>query len=258
MNNRPKILITNDDSYSSTGIEALTQSAINLGAEVTVVAPLHPNSGKSSAITVASPLRLTQLKETDNLKIYTCDGTPVDCIKLAIEVLFKEQKPDLILSGINHGSNSAVSVLYSGTMGAAIEGCLKGIPSIGFSLDDHAMDADFTDSIKICTDISKDVLKNKLPIGTCLNVNIPKGDNVKGYRVARQTKGSWINEFKKTQDGIGKDVYWLTGCFENDETEDTLTDEYVLKQRYVSIVPVKIDMTDYELFANFNRWNRDF
>lgn len=258
MNIKPKVLITNDDSYSSKGIEALTQSAINLGAEVIVVAPLHPNSGKSSAITVTHPLRLSLLKEDANLKIYTCDGTPVDCVKLAIEVLYKQQKPDLVLSGINHGSNSAVSVLYSGTMGAAIEGCLKGISSIGFSLNDHAMDADFSESIKICTDISKDVLVNKLPTGTCLNVNIPKGTDIKGYRVARQTKGTWINEFKKSEDGIGKDVYWLTGDFDNDELKDISTDEYVLKNGYVSIVPVKIDMTDYDELAKSNRWNRDF
>ena len=257
MSNRPKILITNDDSYSSTGIEALTQSAINLGAEVTVVAPLHPNSGKSSAITVTRPLRLSLIKESDNLKIYTCDGTPVDCIKLAIEVLFKSKNPDLVLSGINHGSNAAVSVLYSGTMGAAIEGCLKGISSIGFSLDDHSMNADFTESIKICTEISRDILNDHLPIGTCLNVNIPKGRKIKGYRISKQTKGVWVNEFKKSQDGTNNDVYWLTGDFENHELDDDCTDEFALKNGYVSIVPVKIDMTDYEQLSNMKRWNRD-
>lgn len=257
MSTIPKILITNDDSYRSSGIEALVESVRSLG-EVTVVAPLHPNSGKSSAITVETPLRLSLIERSAKLNIYTCDGTPVDCVKLALDTIFKNEYPDIILSGINHGSNAAVSVLYSGTMGAAIEGCLKEIPSIGFSLDDHSKDADFSESIKICTDIAKNILENKLPIGTCLNVNIPKGNKIKGYRVGRQTKGFWINEFKKSSDGMGKDVYWLTGNFLNKETEDPMTDEYLLKEGYVSIVPVKIDMTDYEALKGMQRWNRDF
>ncbi len=251
-NKKPLILITNDDGYQAKGIEALIDSVKDLG-DIIVVAPDGPRSGMSSAITSLQPLRVYLISESQNIKVYATTGTPVDCVKLGISEL-AERRPDIVLSGVNHGSNAAVAVLYSGTMGAAIEGAVFKIPSIGFSLLDHSHNADFTYSKKYIHSITKQVLEDGLPSGTCLNVNIPKGDDIKGIRVCRQTSGQWVNEFMQSKDGADKDIYWLTGNFENDEPSDEMTDEWALANRYVSLVPVKVDMTNHDLIASIKFW----
>ncbi len=251
-NKKPLILITNDDGYQAKGIEALIDSVKDLG-EIIVVAPDGPRSGMSSAKTSLQPLRVYLISESQNIKVYATTGTPVDCVKLGISEL-AERRPDIVLSGVNHGSNAAVAVLYSGTMGAAIEGAVFKIPSIGFSLLDHSRNADFTYSKKYIHSITKQVLEDGLPSGTCLNVNIPKGDDIKGIRVCRQTSGQWVNEFMQSKDGADKDIYWLTGNFENDEPSDEMTDEWALANRYVSVVPVKVDMTNHDLIASIKSW----
>lgn len=251
-NRKPLIMITNDDGYQAKGIEALIDSVKDLG-DIIVIAPDGPRSGMSSAITSLQPLRVYLINESQNIKVYATTGTPVDCVKLGISEL-AERRPDIVLSGVNHGSNAAVAVLYSGTMGAAIEGAVFKIPSIGFSLLDHSHNADFTYSKKYIHSITKQVLEDGLPSGTCLNVNIPKGDDIKGIRVCRQTSGQWVNEFMQSKDGADKDIYWLTGNFENDEPSDEMTDEWALANRYVSVVPVKVDMTNHDLIASIKSW----
>lgn len=251
-NKKPLILVTNDDGYQARGIAALVNSLAGLG-EIVVFAPDGPRSGMSSAITSVHPLRYSLVQKEKDTTIYTCTGTPVDCIKLAInEVL--EQKPDLIVSGINHGSNSAIAVVYSGTMGAAIEGCIFGIPSIGFSIDNHSANANFDETIKIARIISKQVLENGLPEGVCLNVNVPQVEKVKGIKICHQTKGKWVKEFLKNKDGAKREVFWLTGEFQNSEPENQNTDEWAISHSYAAVVPVKIDMTSYDTLASLKPW----
>lgn len=251
-NMKPLILITNDDGFLSKGIKALADSVRNLG-EVLVVAPDGPRSGMSGAITSLEPLRVNLEESGENIKIYSCSGTPVDCIKLGISQL-ADRNPDVVLSGVNHGSNAAVAVLYSGTMGAALEGAVFKIPSIGFSILDHSANADFSHAKLYIETITKQVLKEGLPIGTCLNVNIPKGDNLKGIRVCKQTPGKWDKEFLKAKDGANRDVYWLTGEFVNDSPFDETTDEWALANRFVSVVPVQVDMTNNNQVTAMKSW----
>lgn len=241
---RPVIFVTNDDGINAKGIKALAEMAKQFG-RVVVVAPDEGNSGMSHAITIKHPLRLKKHNWGDDIEAYSVNGTPVDCVKLAFNQVFKH-KPDILLSGINHGSNSSVSVFYSGTMAAAIEGCLYGIPSIGFSLLDYMPDADFAGSVKYGKQIIQNVLDNGLSNGVCLNVNIPAipENEVNGIKVCRQNMGTWREEFDKRTDPRGFDYFWLTGYFQNDEPESTDTDEYALSNGYVSIVPVSIDLTD--------------
>lgn len=240
-----EILITNDDGIKAPGIHILAGIMQQLG-HVTVVAPDGPRSGQSSALTVNSPLRLRKKEETSSLTVYVCNGTPADCIKLALDQLYDaKNKPDLVATGINHGSNSAISVIYSGTMGAAMEGCVCGILSIGFSLCNHAMEADFSYFEAYILQLTKQILAMDVPYGTCFNVNAPCGE-LKGIRVARQCKGKWIKEFEKRTDPHGRDYYWMTGEFLNAEADAVDTDEAWLSQGYITVVPVKIDMTDYD------------
>ena len=252
MNRKPLILITNDDGLHAKGIKALTNSVRELG-DVIVVAPDGPRSGMSSAITSLQPLRVHLEKEEQSIKIYSCSGTPVDCVKLGINEL-AGRKPDIVLSGVNHGSNAAIAVLYSGTMGAALEGAVFKIPSIGFSLLDHSHNADFSYSEKYISMLTKQVLEEGLPVGTCLNVNIPKGDNIKGIKICRQTSGKWEKEFLQSKDGSGRAVYWLTGEFTNDEPYNEMTDEWALANGYVSVVPIRIDMTNHKHIESIRSW----
>lgn len=242
-NRRPVILVTNDDGIKAKGIRALVDMAKPFG-RVVVVAPEEGNSGMSHAITIKHPLRIREHQWEDDVKVYSVNGTPVDCVKLALNQIFKH-KPDLVLSGINHGSNSSVSVFYSGTMGAAIEGCLYGIPSIGFSLLDYMPDADFTGSVAYGRKIIEWILQVGLSKGVCLNVNIPAipKEEIKGIRVCRQNSGIWKEEFDKRTDPRGMNYYWLTGYFHNNEPEAVDTDEYALTNGYLSVVPVSIDLT---------------
>lgn len=251
-NKKPLILITNDDGYRAKGIIALIESVKDLG-EILVVAPDGPRSGMSSAITSLHPIRVYLEEEKTDLKIYSCTGTPVDCVKLGISEL-AGRKPDIVLSGVNHGSNAAVAVLYSGTMGAAIEGAVFKIPSVGFSLLDHSHNADFSYAKKYIRLFTQQVLEEGLPAGTCLNVNIPKGNDIKGIKICRQTPGQWVEEFLLSKDGANKNVYWLTGAFANDKPHDETTDEWALAHGYVSVVPVKVDMTDHEHMEKIKGW----
>lgn len=241
---KPLIFITNDDGFQAKGIASLTEAMKGLG-EIVVFAPDSHRSGMSSAITVAAPLRCHLYKEEENIRYFVCNGTPVDCVKLALNQIL-ERKPDLIVSGINHGSNAGISVIYSGTMGAAIEGCIANVPSFGVSLCDFVPDADFSHAARIAREIAEKILiQDGLPKGVCLNVNVPKGD-VKGIRISSQTQGKWINEYVKGVDGAGRNVYWMTGNFENWENDNDNSDEWALANGYAAVVPVKIDMTAYD------------
>ncbi|HPE19374.1 MAG TPA: 5'/3'-nucleotidase SurE [Tenuifilaceae bacterium] len=242
---RPVILVTNDDGIRAKGLHSLVEMVKPFG-RVVVVAPEEGNSGMSHAITIKNPLRIRKHKRTDDVDFYSVNGTPVDCVKLAMNQLFKSQ-PDLLVSGINHGSNSSVSIFYSGTMAAVIEGCLYGIPSIGFSLLDFNPEADFSGAIEHGKPVVEMVLENGLTTGSCLNVNFPaiSKDSIKGIKVCRQNKGTWREEFEKRIDPRGHEYFWLTGYFQNEEPKATDTDEHALSNGYVSIVPVSIDLTSY-------------
>lgn len=247
MNNRPLILITNDDGVDAKGIKELTKCLRDLG-DIIVFAPDGTRSGMSSAITSNIPIKYKLIKEEEGLKVYSCTGTPVDCVKLAInEVL--DRKPDLLASGINHGGNYAICVQYSGTMGAAAEGCVFGIPSLGVSLLDHLPDADFNECCRLGHEWAKWIIQNGLPDGTYLNLNVPNIPQVKGLKLCRQANGRWTNEFKRSENGTGEPVFWLTGSFENIEPIQPDNDTLALDNGYASLVPCKIDVTDYDFLA---------
>ena len=240
------ILVTNDDGYDSRGMEAAVEVARTFG-RVVVVAPETTQSGMSQAITMYSPLYLRSVREEEGLAVYAFSGTPVDCVKMAFDCLLRDERVDLVLSGINHGSNSAVNVLYSGTMGAAIEGSFYGCPAVGLSLDDHAADADFEAAVLYGRRIVGAVLDHGAELPLCLNVNVPKGrpGEVRGVRLCRQNRGFWREEFFRREDPRGRPYFWLTGEFVNGEPGATDTDEWALAHGYVSVVPVQADLTDY-------------
>jgi 5'-nucleotidase len=252
---KPLLLVTNDDGVDAKGIKSLIEVVKPMG-RVLVVAPAEPQSGMSHAITVKVPLRIMKLIDEDNLTVYKCFGTPVDCVKMAFNNLLPK-KPDLLVSGINHGSNASTSVFYSGTMGAVLEGCINEIPSIGFSLLNLDNDADFTAAQYYADIIIKKVLQNGLPKTVCFNVNIPDGEReyIAGIRFCRQNRGFWREEFDKRTDPLGKHYFWLTGYFHNTEPDATDTDEWALSNHYVSIVPQKIDLTCYDMLKVMKNWN---
>src|SRR6218665_429301 len=248
---KPLIFVTNDESIYANGIDALVQVAQTFG-DVVVIAPDKPQSGMGHAITINDPLRLMENNRWDGIKAFACSGTPVDCVKLGIyEVL--HQKPDLILSGINHGSNAATNVLYSGTMSAAVEGALEGIPSIGFSLDDFEANADFSLAKYVVREVIENALKTDIPQGVCLNVNIPQVANAdfKGIKVCRQAHAYWDDRFEKREDQFGRTYYWLTGDFNQHEPGKD-TDLYYLSQNYATIVPTQFDLTAHETLTQLN------
>jgi 5'-nucleotidase len=248
---RPLILITNDDGADAKGIGVLTALMTQIG-DVVVVAPDGPRSAQSNALTVTHPIRLKLLEEREGLVRYSCTGTPTDCVKLALNEIF-DTPPDLLVSGINHGSNSAINVIYSGTMGAVLEGCENGILSIGFSLCDYSLNADFSSFEPFILQITREALKNGLPHATCLNVNAPMGE-INGIRVVRQCDGRWTKEFEKRTDPHGRAYYWLTGSFENHEPTSEDTDEWALEHGFVSVVPTKIDLTAYQAIEAIGKW----
>lgn len=249
---KPLILITNDDGVDAKGIQVLTRLMCQLG-DVVVMAPDGPRSAQSNALTVTHPIRFKQVEESVVLDRYSCTGTPTDCIKLALNEVVS-RKPDLIVSGINHGSNAAINVIYSGTMGAVLEGCENNILSIGFSICDHSLNADFQFFEPYILQITREALKNGLPHATCLNVNAPVGE-IKGVRVSRQCDGKWTKEFAKRTDPMGRSYFWLTGFFENHEPDAQDTDEWALANNYISIVPTKIDLTAYQAIDAVKSWN---
>jgi len=252
---KPLILVTNDDGIEAKGLKTLISAVKPLG-KIIVVAPAEPQSGMSHAITVKVPLRIHKITDEPDLTVYKCYGTPVDCVKMAFNNLLP-QKPALLVSGINHGSNASTSVFYSGTMAAVLEGCINDIPSIGFSLLNFDHDADFTVSGKYAAKIASLVLENGLPESVCLNVNIPdlNQESTKGIMVCRQNKGFWREEFDKRTDPAGKHYYWLTGYFHNTEPEATDTDEWALFNGYVSVVPLHTDLTSYSALQTIKNWN---
>ncbi|MGM0479581.1 MAG: 5'/3'-nucleotidase SurE [Bacteroidota bacterium] len=250
---RPLILVTNDDGIQSKGIRSLVNAVAPFG-DVVIVAPDKPQSGMGHAITVNDVLRLNDTRLFPDYTAYTCTGTPVDSVKLAIsEVLHR--KPDILVSGINHGENSASNVLYSGTMSAAVEGAMENIPSVGFSLLDFDADADFSGSEWVVAEVMERFFKREFPKNICLNVNIPQlsVDEIKGIKVCRQAKAYWEDSFDKRHDQFGKPYYWLRGEFNrSDRSEDT--DIWALDHGYVSIVPTQFDMTAYHAISEINAW----
>ena len=250
--NKPLILLTNDDGVQAPGLINLINAILPLG-EVVVVAPDRSQSGMSSAITAVNPIRSTLIKKEENLTVYSCTGTPVDCVKLGLNNLL-DRKPDLLLSGINHGSNAAVCVIYSGTVGATLEGCISGIPSVAVSLTDFSPHADFSQAAKYGKMVAEKVLAQKLPEGICLNLNIPDIPCVKGLKICSQTKGYWTKEFLEMKDPADRTVYWLTGKFLNQEPENIQSDEWALNQGYAALVPLRIDMTAYSFLEKIKDW----
>jgi len=252
---RPLILVTNDDGINAPGIRSLISVVKNIG-DVIVVAPDSPQSGMGHAITINSTLHSSRITPKNSEIIeYSCSGTPADCVKLAINELMP-RKPDLCVSGINHGSNSSINVIYSGTMSAAIEAGIEGVPAIGFSLLDYSWNADFSHSKDFIRKITLNALNNGIPKGVVLNVNIPavKKSDVKGVKICRQAKAYWVEEFDKRKNPLGQEYYWLTGKFVNkDQGEDT--DEWALKNNYISIVPVEFDLTAHHAIQGLNEWD---
>jgi 5'-nucleotidase len=245
---QPLILLTNDDSINATGLQAAIDMLAPCG-ELFVIAPDEPRSGSSHALTINTPVKLTSLRQSEGLSVYMASGTPADCVKLATSCLLPRM-PDLLVAGINHGSNSSVSVIYSGTMGAAIEGAMLGVPSIGFSLCSHSRDADFAASIKYGRTIARKIIEQGLPPHIALNVNIPAlpESEVKGIRICRQNRGYWNEDFAPQLNPLtGENEYWLTGFYHNEEPGAAGTDETALSEGYISIVPVQFDMTAYEV-----------
>ncbi len=252
---KPRILVVNDDGIDAPGIKALIEVMQELG-EVTVVAPDSPQSGMGHAITIAKPLRLDKVHLYKGVEMYKSSGTPVDCVKLAVNKVFKGEKPDLCVSGINHGLNSSINVMYSGTMSAAVEGAIESIPSVGFSLDDFTYDADFSHCKKFVKVIAARVLEHGLPTGTLLNVNFPKGNVAKGIKICRQANAKWAEEFDERVDPYKRNYYWLTGVFQNnDQGEDS--DVWALENNFVSVVPVQFDMTAHHAISVLNTWKLD-
>jgi 5'/3'-nucleotidase len=237
------ILLTNDDGLYANGLKTLIEVMEEFG-KVVLISTIESMSGMSQALTVKIPLRVKLLEENEKHRIYTCNGTPTDSIKLAVNQLL-ERMPDLVVSGINHGANASVSVLYSGTMAAALEGCLYGVNSVGFSLNDFSRTADFSVCKKYIRIVMEKIAVESLPPGVCLNVNIPSlpENEIKGIKVCRQARGNWKEEFEKRKDPMGRTYYWLTGMFQNHEPDAMDTDEWALANGYVSVVPVSVDMT---------------
>lgn len=249
---RPLILISNDDGITAKGLRVLVDAMRPLG-DLLVVAPNSPQSGMGHAITIHSPLKIYSSSIFEGVEAYESSGTPADCIKLAKYYILKGRTPDLVVSGINHGSNTSISILYSGTMSAAIEGAIEGMPAIGFSLCDFGKDADFSHTVPYVTAIARQVLQTGLPRGTALNVNFPKKqeEEIKGIKICRQAKARWKEEFDERTDPYGRKYLWLAGSFENpDKGEDT--DEWAIANNYVSVVPCLFDLTAHHAMATLN------
>lgn len=257
MEKRPLILVVNDDGYEAKGLWALVSVAAKIG-EVVVITPDGPRSGMSHAITMHQPLRIKEYVHESGIHYYRTNGTPVDCVKLGQKVVLKNRQIDLVLSGINHGSNSSVSLLYSGTMAAAIEASFENIPAIGFSLLDYSSHADFTAAALVAEQLIREVLKHPFPLYTCLNVNIPKGkwEEIKGIKITRQTHGYWHEDLEEHLDAFGQKYYWLTGHLEENDNESGGC-EAALKNHYVSVQPVQFDMTAYRYIDHFKFLEQD-
>lgn len=251
---KPLILICNDDGITAPGLRALTEVALEFG-EVKVVAPDSPQSGMGHAITIGEPLRIYKEKLIDGVEAWSCSGTPVDCVKLATGVIL-DRKPDLLLSGINHGGNYSISVVYSGTMSAAMEGSIEGICSMGFSLLDHSRSADFAPTQAVAREIIAAHFRQPMAKAGLLNINIPKLplSELKGIKIARQSRGRWVEKFDERLDPHGQRYFWLSGKFaDEDHGEDT--DYWAINNGYVSVCPVQFDLTAHHRIPDINQWD---
>jgi len=257
MNQRPLILISNDDGYQAKGIHALVDMLRPL-ADILVCAPDSARSGFSCAFSATTPLRLTKQHEEEGVQIWSCNGTPVDCVKLALSQLLHGRTPDMVAGGINHGDNGSVNSHYSGTMGVVMEGAMKYIPSVAFSLCDHSDDANFEPLRPYIRQMTERVLREGLPQGVCLNVNFPlTTDGVfQGIRVCRMARGRWVNEITTCHHPRGYDYYWMVGHYQNDEPEADDTDNWALTHGYIAITPTQVDVTDYATMQSLASWTR--
>ncbi|MEM6841329.1 MAG: 5'/3'-nucleotidase SurE [Bacteroidota bacterium] len=260
---QPKILVSNDDGISSRGIQFLVSIIRELG-EVVVVAPDSPQSGMGHAITIGEPLRLTESNLFEGVEAYKCSGTPADCVKLGKHFVLKDQPPSLVVSGVNHGSNTSISVLYSGTMSAAVEGAIEGFPSIGFSLCDFSADADFSHTGEYVYNIAKSALEHDFPSGVALNVNFPHKQNetIRGVKICRQAHAKWQEEFDQRYDPYGRRYFWMAGNFVNFDGGEPArgeenNDQWAVDNNYVSVVPCQYDMTAYSAIAAIKNWELD-
>ena len=250
---KPVIFVTNDDGISAAGIRTLIEVMRGIG-RVIVVAPDKPQSGTAHAITINVPLRLKTITKEPDYEEYSCNGTPSDCVKLGFKVILRG-RPDILVSGINHGSNASINIIYSGTMAAVFEGAMAGVRSIGFSLLNYSPDADFNPARKYVKMITERVLSQSLPEGVCLNVNIPAvpEDEIRGLRVCRQANGTWQEDFDERIDPVGRNYYWLKGIFlKIDNGEDT--DEWGLENNWISVVPVQFDFTAHDSIPLLKSW----
>lgn len=253
-NKKPFILISNDDGYQAKGINSLVDMIRDM-ADILVCAPESGRSGMACAFSANDPLVLVPQKQEEGLEVWSCNGTPVDCVKLALEELCKERRPQMVIGGINHGDNASVNAHYSGTMGVTLEGCMKYIPSLAFSLCTHDWFADFESLRPYIRKIVRKVLDDGLPKGVCLNVNFPVVDQFKGVRVCRMALGTWDNEVVKCRHPRGYDYWWMVGRYTNDEPEAEDTDNWALRHGYIAITPTKIDITSYEMIEQMKNWD---
>lgn len=249
---KPLIFISNDDGFQAKGLRELMK-VLRPMAHLVVMAPTVGQSGKACALTFQTPVNFYEVSRDEDVEIYACNGTPADCVKLAFQELLPVA-PDLVVGGINHGDNSAVNVHYSGTMGVVLEGCMKGVPSIGYSLCSHEADADFTPLFPYIESITRKVLEEGLPKGSCLNVNFPDEHPYKGVLACRQASGMWNNEWVSHQHPRKGTYYWLTGDFTPDCTGIEY-DRNALSEGYVAITPIQLDMTDYSMLKQIKTWN---
>ena len=251
---KPLILISNDDGYHAKGINSLIDMIADM-ADLLVCAPESARSGFSCAFSATAPLRLKLRRQREGMEMWSCNGTPVDCVKLALDQFFPDRKPDMVIGGINHGDNASVNTHYSGTMGVTMEGGMKYIPSVAFSLCDHEENADFAPLRPVVRKIVRKVLDEGLPQGVCLNVNFPKTKTFRGVKVCRMSRGTWDNECVKMSHPHGYDYFWMTGHYTNDEPGSTDTDRWALDNGYVAITPTAVDVTDYAFLRDRSDWN---
>lgn len=252
---KPLLLISNDDGYHAKGIRSLIEMVRHLG-DVIVVAPESARSGFSGAFSATTPLRIKLRHQEEGVSVYSCNGTPVDCVKLALSEICT-RKPDIVIGGINHGDNASVNTHYSGTMGVTMEGCMKYIPSVAFSLCNHDDDADFELMKNIVILMTKKILKDGLPKGVCLNVNFPVVEKYKGIKVCRMAHGTWGKEVVRMHHPRGYDYFWLVGEYTNDEPLSEDTDNWALTHGYVAVTPTQLDVTAYGMIDDMKSWNLD-
>lgn len=250
-NNRPLILISNDDGFQAKGINSLIDMLTDL-ADIVVCAPDAGRSGYACAFSVTKPLWMNMERKSEGVEVWSCNGTPVDCVKMALSRIC-QRKPDMVIGGINHGDNASVNAHYSGTMGITFEGCMKYIPSVAFSICDYRLDADFSPMRPLVRQVVKRVLSEGLPRGVCLNVNFPVGE-VKGVRICRMAYGTWGRELVKCHHPRGYDYYWMVGQYTNDEPDADDTDNWALTHGYAAITPTSIDLTSYETIESLRQW----